>query len=269
MEARARGRRRSDASTVQPGTPPPTSAKQIVVKPIARADANRIIKALHYSGKVVNNSQIHLGVFLNGKCGGAMQYGPSMVKRGMLHLVEGTKWNGFLELNRMAFADWLPRNSESRAIGYSLRWLRKEYPHIEWVVSFADGTQCGDGAIYRASGFVLTNIKRNDGLRKHPVTGKVTARMTAYHHGYSDGEWRSWDPLPGFQFRYMYFLNPEARERLTVPIIPFSEIKKRGGSMYRGERSVGGVDSDTPDVQSGEGGAIPTPTLHAPSRNAK
>ena len=64
-----------------------------------------------------------------------------------------TPWNGFLELNRLAFADWLPRNSESRAIGYALRWLRATYPWLQWIVSFADATQCGDGAIYRASGF--------------------------------------------------------------------------------------------------------------------
>jgi hypothetical protein len=34
-------------------------AKNIIVKPISSRDANKIIKALHYSGKVVNNSQLH------------------------------------------------------------------------------------------------------------------------------------------------------------------------------------------------------------------
>ena len=148
------------------------SAKDLIVKPISAADANRIVKSLHYSGKVVQNSQLHLGVFLNGRCGGAMQFGPSLDKRKIQPLVKGTLWNEFLELNRMAFADWLPRNSESRCIGYAMRWIRKTYPHIKWIVSFADGTQCGDGTIYRASGFVLTGIKENDQIWQAP-SGEV------------------------------------------------------------------------------------------------
>ena len=143
-------------------------AKDIVVKPISSSDANRIIKQLHYSGKVVQNSQLHLGVFLDGKCGGALQFGPSLDKRKIQGLVRDTKWNEFIELNRMALADWLPRNGESRAIAVSMRLLRKHYPHLKWVVSFADGTQCGDGTIYRASGFVLTGIKRNAQLFRLP-----------------------------------------------------------------------------------------------------
>lgn len=129
-------------------------AKDIIVKPIKAADAKRIIKTLHYSGKVVNNSQIHFGIFIGNKCGGALQFGPSLDKRKMLGLVKGTKWNEFLELNRMALADWLPKNSESRAIAICMQLLKKHYPWIKWIVSFADGCQCGDGTIYRASGFV-------------------------------------------------------------------------------------------------------------------
>jgi hypothetical protein len=144
-------------------------AKDLIVKPISAKDANRIIRALHYSGKVVNNSQVHLGVFLDGKCGGAMQFGPSLDKRKLQGLVEGTKWNEFIELNRLAFADWLPRNSESRAIACAMRFLRKQYPWLKWVVSFADGCQCGDGTIYRASGFVLTGIKTNNQIWEAPT----------------------------------------------------------------------------------------------------
>ena len=74
-------------------------AKDIVIKPISSRDANRIIKSLHYSGKVVPNSQLHLGVFLDGKCGGALQFGPSINKRGTINVVKGTGWNEFIELN--------------------------------------------------------------------------------------------------------------------------------------------------------------------------
>jgi len=233
-------------------------AKLIVVKPIAAADANRIVKALHYSGKVAAISQLHFGVFLDGKCGGAMQFGPPIDRRKLLPLVSGTRFNDFLELNRMAFADWLPKNSESRCISYAMRFIKKHYPSIEWVVSFADGTQCGDGAIYRASGFMLTQIKANTTICRL-ASGEIAAS-----HGTSKKNFAGSEKLPGYQLRYIYFLDPTARERLTVPILPFSEIDKRGAGMYRGKpRTRAKHCDDAPCVQQGEGGSTPTCTLQS------
>lgn len=277
-------------------------AKTLIVKPIKARDANRVVAAIHYSHKVVNNSQVHLGVFLNGRCGGALQFGPSLDKRKLMGLVSGTQWNEFIELNRMAFADWLPLNGESRCIGYAMRWLRKTYPHLKWVVSFADATQCGDGTIYRASGFVLTKIKRNttiweaptgetftdvgirtvgsqaekavrifnrtaltDGRSKKQQQQAVTIlnRTTttkgkhilnsgsASMQAFKDAGWR---PKPGFQLRYIYFLNPDCRKLLTVPTIPFSKIAELGATMYRGKRLP---DRGIPP-QEENGGASPT-----------
>lgn len=254
-------------------------AKRLVVRPISAKNASEIIRSLHYSGKTVQNSQLHLGVFLDGKCGGAMQFGPSLDKRKMLGLVEGTLWNEFIELNRMAFADWLPRNGESRALGFAFRWMRKQYPHLKWCVSFADGTQCGDGTIYRASGFALTGIvsssnlvRRADGEVIHKMTlesNPTAARPELGGKSYYDitnGKYNlqayvratGGVVVPGFQLRYIYFIDPMARQRLTVPIIPFSEIAKRGASMYRGKSRVQSVASDTAPIQGEEGGAIPT-----------
>ena len=212
------------------------SAKDLRVAPIRAADANKLVKRLHYSGKVVPNSQVHLGVFLGDRLEGAMQFGPSINKKGTIQIVRDTKWHGFTELNRMAFSERLPRNSESRAIAVAMRLLRKNYPHLEWVVSFADGTQCGDGTIYRASGFVLTDIRVSDALRVNPATGE-TMHVIQAHHLKQSKEFRSWKPLEGYQLRYVYFLNPAARDRLAVPVIPFERIAKMGASMYRGERT--------------------------------
>ena len=211
------------------------SAKDIRVKPISANDANKLIKKLHYSGKVVPNSQLHLGCFLNGKIEGALQFGPSMRKDLIQPLVSGTGWNEFLELNRMAFSDILPKNSESRVIGVSLRIIRKNYYNIKWIISFADATQSGDGTIYRASGFVLTGIKKNTQLRINPETGLPVQSMAAFHKGKS-GEFHKWKKLEGFQLRYIYFLDKSYRKRLTVPELPYSAIKEAGAGMYLGVR---------------------------------
>ncbi len=232
-------------------------AKQLVIKVIPASIANPFIKKMHYSGKTVNNSCLHMGVFYKGKLHGVMSFGPSLDKSKIIGLVEGTKWNEFLELNRMAFDDVLPRNSESRALSIAFKLIKKNAPHIKWIVSFADGTQCGDGTIYRASGFVLTMIKENNGIFILP-NGKTIHQMTIQSAPmqprpelggkslfdvsggtYSIKKWAEISgakPILGFQLRYIKFLDPAYKEKLTVPIIPFEEIDRRGAGMYKGEK---------------------------------
>ena len=258
------------------------SAKDVIIKPISAKAANALVKRVHYSGKVVNNSILHFGAFLNGKLEGAMSFGSPMDKRKVLPLVEGTEWNNMLELNRMAFSDRLPRNSESRAMAVAFRLIKKHYPHIEWVLSFSDGCQCGDGTIYRAAGFVLTQIKQNSSLYETPC-GIPIARMTwdsapperraliAKQYGITKFDASSFitktaimnglSSLSGYQLRYIYFLNPEAKNRLTVPIIPFEMIDKMGASMYKGKHKR--VTEANSGDQLESGGAIPTHALQS------
>ena len=73
------------------------SAKDIIVKPITSQSANTLIKRVHYSGKIVNNSTLHLGAYLNDKLEGVMSFGSPLDKRKVLPLVEGTSWNGMLK----------------------------------------------------------------------------------------------------------------------------------------------------------------------------
>ena len=68
------------------------------------------------------------------------------------------------------------------------------------------------------------------------------------------------ESLRGFQLRYVYFLNPAARQRLTVPILPFSKIDEMGAGMYKGVRR--GKQDNSGD-QFEIGGAAPTTTLQS------
>jgi hypothetical protein len=236
------------------------SAKDIEIKPISVNAANSIVRKIHYSGKVVNNSRLHFGVFLDGKLEGAMQFGCSIDIRKTQRLVADTGWNDFIELNRMAFSDALPKFSESRAIGVAIRLIKKHYPHIRWVISYSDATQCGDGVIYRASGFVLTGIKKNTTMLRMP-DGSVVADKTLNDHPLKNSGWwkkRGAKPLVGFQLRYVYFIDKSYREKLTVPELPFSKIEEMGAGMYKGQtRVTKATFGDQPE----SGGAIPTHTL--------
>jgi hypothetical protein len=199
-----------------------------VVKFISKKSADKVIVENHYSKKSLVNSQLHLGVFYMGKLEGAMQFGPPIDRYKLIGIVEGTKFYDFLELNRMAFSEELPKNSESRAISIALKMIKKNYPSIKWIVSFADGTQCGDGTIYRASGFCLTQIKKNSTISR-TENGKIIAK----HESKKIKEKAT--PLKGYQFRYIYFLDKSWENKLTVDKIPFSKIKELGISIYKGK----------------------------------
>lgn len=216
------------------------SAKDILVRTITSKVANEFVKKHHYSGKVVNNSQLHFGAFVNGVLHGVLSYGASMDKRKIQGLVKDTGFNEFLELNRMAFDEKLPKNSESRCIAITLKIIKKKAPHIKWIVSFADGTQCGDGTVYRASGFILTSIKKNSTIIRL-ADGSIGANMTYSKgkHILKDGgakQPKGSERLGGFMLRYIYFIDRSYIDKLNVPIMPYSAIKDMGASMYLGER---------------------------------
>ena len=225
-------------------------AKEIIVKVIPSNIANDFVKKHHYSGKVVNTSALHFGCFLDDKLHGVMSYGPPMDKRNVLKLVDSgkqtdnEKWNEMLELNRMAFDEYLPKYSESRCIAITIKLIKKNAPQIKWILSYSDGCDCGDGTIYRASGFYLTLIKENsdlfllpDGSKIHSMTIKSSKTlMNKYGNWkkYLDTEHKGWQKITGYQLRYIYLIDKTCK--ITVPILPFSKIDEMGAGMYKGEK---------------------------------
>ena len=232
-------------------------AKEIKLKVIPSKIAVPFVKKHHYSRKVVVNSNLHFGAFLDGKLHGVMSFGSSTDKSRIITLVKGTEWNEFMELNRMAFDDYLPKNSESRCISQAIKLIKRNAPNIKWIISFADGCSCGDGTIYRASNFVLTGIKKNTGICQLPngekihklslntvpnkkraeLGGKSFYDVTGGVYSFKKYlEYSGAKLLDGYQLRYIYFIDKSCKERLNVPILPFSTIDKLNARMYKGEK---------------------------------
>jgi len=220
-------------------------AKEIIVKVIPAKIANDFVKKHHYSGKVVPNSTLHFGCFLDDKLHGVMSYGSPFVKKNVIGYVEPQSWNGMLELNRMAFDDYLPKNSESRCIAISIKLIKKNAPHVKWILSFSDATSCGDGTIYRASGFNFIGGKKNDGIfnfNGENIHGKVLwDRGISKQWTINDKELENIrskghkiERVDGFQLRYIYLIDKTCK--ITVPILPFSKIDEMGAGMYKGEK---------------------------------
>jgi len=233
------------------------SVKDIHIKPVDSSRANKFIKQHHYSGTVVPNSQLHLGAYYHGSLEGVLQFGPPMDREKLIGLVENTAWNEFMELNRMAFTDALPQNSGSRCLSIAFKLFKKHAPHVKWIVSFADATQCGDGAVYRASNFVLTGIRENGQILQFPdgqtisrfalevhsddprpeLNGRSFAEVTEGTRRISDLKQKTnAEFIDGYQLRYIYFIDKDYRDNLTVPEIPYDRIDELGAGMYKGEK---------------------------------
>lgn len=223
------------------------SAKDIIIKPIDKPTADKIVKKYHYSGKVVQNSNLCFGVYYKGLLLGAMQFGSPTDKRKMLPLVKDTKWNEMIELNRMAFSDALPRFAESRAIAMAFKWMKKN-SEIKWCISFADGCQCGHGTIYQASNFKLIQIKENNqlilmpnGEVKHKLSLRPELNKDMVKDGYSSiQKWLNdkrvgHKVIKGYMYKYIYFIDRSIEKNFTGKYIPFSKIKELDIEMYKGE----------------------------------
>lgn len=239
------------------------TAKDIVIKVIPSSVANPFVRRVHYSKTVMNTSRLHFGVFYNQNLHGVMSYGCPLDRSKVLGLVvdengQPAPWNDMLELNRMAFDDVLPKNSESRAISISIKMIRKNAPHIKWLLSFADGTQCGDGTIYRASGFKLTGfssgsmwllpdylVQLNGGLKtahRMKIQNK-SSPISKWILGQTGGKNIQVEEcvkrfggtlLDGYMLRYIKILDD--RYHLAVKEIPYSAIHEKGAGMYKGEK---------------------------------
>ena len=101
--------------------------KDFYIVEIDRNLANKIIIENHYSHKIYNATYIHLGVFIGEKLLGVLQFGYAMNPASQEGVVKNTKIDEYLELNRMWLDDKALRNSESRAISYAIKYIKRKF----------------------------------------------------------------------------------------------------------------------------------------------
>jgi len=235
------------------------NVKELQVKVIPHKMATNFVRKNHYSGKVATTTKLHFGCFYKGVLHGVISYGSSMSPAKTVGLVDTgysykKSWNMMLELNRMAFDDYLPKNSESRCLSVTFRLLKKNAHHIKWILSYSDATASGDGAIYRACGFHLTKITVNksililpDGERvaSLPLTNrndKSTLSRVCKKLGIPTYSGATVKPVldagakwaEGYQLRYIKLIDQNCR--IIGGTIPFSKIDEVGAGMYLGEK---------------------------------
>ena len=190
--------------------------------------ANKIIIDNHYSKKVYNATYIHLGLFVNEEIQGVLQYGYAMNPASCGSVVEGTQQNEYLELNRMWIADNVGQYPESRAISYSLKYIRRKYPNIKWIQSFADERCGGFGIVYQACSFGYYGEHKSDfweldGVVYHNIQMTVSKESKRY-----PGEAKHLQENKGKakrmslrQFRYIKFLDQREKKKCLLKEQPY------------------------------------------------
>lgn len=195
------------------------------VAQIPYADAKAIIIRHHYSHRVVNNSYLHLGVFREGAFEGVLQWGYALNPARAGKVVEGTVQGQYLELNRMWLSDDAPRNSESRAISYALKYIRRACPGVAWVQSFADERCNGLGVVYQACSFLyvgyhVSTFYELDGEVYHKIIATCLTRGDNRARYLRENLHRV-KVVKFRQFRYVRFLKTDWGKRLKLPVCPY------------------------------------------------
>lgn len=196
------------------------------IKEIERDVANKMIMENHYSKKFYSATYIHLGVFSAENLLGVLQYGYAMNPASQASVVKNTAIDEYLELNRMWLDDSLGRNSESRAISYSIKYIKNRYPKIGWIQSFAD-ERCGlFGIVYQAANFSYCGehtavfwewkgeyYHNTLMTAKKGKQGKIGDILQAHKNEATPLEFR--------QFRYIYFIRQKKRKDLLLEVRPY------------------------------------------------
>lgn len=197
------------------------------VMEIERQKANEIIVSNHYSKKYYSASYIHLGVFIDACLVGVLQYGYAMNPTSQNGVVSETEPDEYLELNRMWLDDVAPKNSESRAISYSIKYIKRKFPKIKWIQSFAD-ERCGKyGIVYQAANFQYFGehtatfwtldgvIYHNSLMTRNPKLSRSAAILQAGKSRATKEKLR--------QFRYLYFIKKDSKRNAVLKQQPYKK----------------------------------------------
>ena len=133
----------------------PTSPLQLILKEINNKLAYACMLKWHYS-KTKFIATVNFGVFKGNDLWGCISYGSPNAKILKGYWTPQTQ-DGWFEIKRLALSDILPKNSESRVIGVSIKLLKKLF-QVKGIITYADTAMGHNGIIYKASGFTYLGL---------------------------------------------------------------------------------------------------------------
>lgn len=229
-------------------------------KPVLRVDwcsheaAKYAVEHWHYSRRMPRGKLAKLGVWEDGQFIGCVLFGQG---NGRLGTSYGLTMQQSAELSRVALK--VHNHPVSRIVSLSIKIMHRSFPSISLLVSYADPSQGHNGGIYQAMNWIYVGSSAPD-IKYIDKTGQEWHSRSISKDGFKIQFGRRTYtppvseclaiPLPP-KHKYLYPLDDAMRKQIAPLAKPYPKRSRAEG-----------VDSDTPAVHAGEGGAIPTSALH-------
>ena len=193
--------------------------------PVSTSDVREFSRRYHYTG-TGGNASWRWGLWHGVTLLGIVAY--NLPTRETCQSVFGEEhFDKVWHMGRLALADEAPRNSESRLIAGSLQAIRREYPEVWGVLTYA-ATDVGHiGYVYQATNALYTG----KGGDSHYYVDDKGCRRSTYlgGKGVSDARAREmgWTRHEGdAKHRYLYVLGSKTQRRqrmqqLRLPVMPY------------------------------------------------
>jgi hypothetical protein len=169
---------RGGSSTVEPSDAvrgdsgssptPPLQLSTLRLEQCAQSEADEWYIKYHYLHRKCPGGRVTFRLTMSGRIVGYMTYTyPGAIMQYSQQ---------YLELKRMYVIDEAPRNVESKALSISVRLIRKMFPHITALISYADPARGHQGTIYKAAGWCRAGLSDCSGQwRNHPTRKTLEA----------------------------------------------------------------------------------------------
>jgi hypothetical protein len=183
------------------------------VLPMPMDAAKNFVYENHYAKITPSTTKAAYGLMVEGRLAGVSIWGYGVrPKHTIRKWFPGVAVLEYLELNRLCLLDEMPRNSESRFLSIVTGRIRRDFPEVKVLLSWADGLRGKPGYVYQAcswlyGGFINSEFyTTEDGRVIHPrllitrygTRGKaIQKKLGLFHYfGRQFPSRKSWQPLP-------------------------------------------------------------------------
>lgn len=188
---------------------------KLTLKECSYSLAKKCVEKYHYSHNLPTESLLRLAVYEEDKLIGVVVYARGANKNKATPF--GLSIYDICELIRVALNEH--RSPVTQIISESIKILKKKFPKIKMIISFADSNQSHLGVIYQAGNWIYTGYSKDTEII---VNGVQTHRRSLYDkYGTSSLKIikKTVDPhakrvFCKQKYRYVYPLNKQLRKRI-------------------------------------------------------
>lgn len=211
----------------------------------SHAAAKYAVEHWHYTGVLPVGKLAKLGVWEHDVFRGAIVFSPGANN----HLLCPYRLTAFQGCELIRIALHQHTHPTSRIVSIGIRLLRRAFPGLRLLVSFADPAHHHHGGVYQAMNWVFTGT--TDGDTEYFIDGKWRKQRVFRSSDWSRYTEMDYSHLPKRKslpkYRYLYPLDAAMRAQIAPLAKPYP---KRATSIQ-----------DAPAVHAGESGAAPTVAL--------